>query len=218
MSDEGWIKLHRKILQWEWWDEPNTFRVFLWLLLKANHKDQNWRGLEIKRGQIVTSYDSVAKGTSLTNRKIRTIFDRLDGTELTRKTTNKYQIITITNYESYQQDDRQTTGKPSPERHSNDRQPTTNNNVNNDKNEKKVIADAKKPNSKGIRIPDDWKLTKELGEWAERQGMHEQDILKERDKFIDYWQSVAGAKGVKRDWSATWRNWIRQHLERKQNG
>lgn len=131
---DGWIKLHRKILEWEWWDDPNTFRVFLWLLLKANHADSNWHGMIIKRGQLVTSYENCAKGTSLTVSKIRTIFDKLNGTELTRKITNKYQIITITNYDFYQHDDRQIAGKLADKSQSNRNQIATNNNDNNEKN------------------------------------------------------------------------------------
>jgi len=54
MNDNGWIKIHRKLLDWEWYDEPNTFRLFLHLLLKANHKPRNYRGVIIETGQVVT--------------------------------------------------------------------------------------------------------------------------------------------------------------------
>jgi len=76
----------------------------------------------------------------------------------------------------------------------------------------------KHSDKKGTRLADDWKLTKELGLWAEGQGLAPDDVVRERDKFRDYWRSKAGANGIKLDWDATWRNWIRQHLERKQNG
>ena len=41
----GWIKLHRNILQWEWWDDRNTRDLFLVALLLANHKEKKmaWR-------------------------------------------------------------------------------------------------------------------------------------------------------------------------------
>ena len=38
----GWIKIHRQILEWEWYSDTNTFRVFLHLLLKANHKEKKY--------------------------------------------------------------------------------------------------------------------------------------------------------------------------------
>jgi len=57
----GWIKLHRKLLDWEWYDDVNTTRVFLHLLMVANHKDNNWRGITIKRGQKLTSLSSLQR-------------------------------------------------------------------------------------------------------------------------------------------------------------
>jgi hypothetical protein len=51
----GFIKLHRQLLDWEWYSDNNTFRVFIHCLLKANYKDKNWKGIQIKRGQFVTS-------------------------------------------------------------------------------------------------------------------------------------------------------------------
>jgi len=75
----------------------------------------------------------------------------------------------------------------------------------------------KEPNGslqkKACRLSEDWVLPKALGEWALEQGMSREDIRREADKFRDYWVSVSGQKGVKRDWSATWRNWIRRRLE-----
>ena len=31
----GWIKIHRKITEWEWYDDVNTFRLFMHLILKS---------------------------------------------------------------------------------------------------------------------------------------------------------------------------------------
>ena len=51
---DGWISLHRKLKDWEWYTEPNTFRLFIHCLLSANHKDNSWRGIEVKKGSFVT--------------------------------------------------------------------------------------------------------------------------------------------------------------------
>lgn len=69
---------------------------------------------------------------------------------------------------------------------------------------------------KGSRLSPDWQLSDEDGEWAEAQGMMCFDILHQEKVFRDYWVSKAGSAGVKLDWSATWRNWIRKHIELKQ--
>ena len=41
MLESGFIKLHRKILKWEWYDEPNTMRLFIHLLLTASIEDDS---------------------------------------------------------------------------------------------------------------------------------------------------------------------------------
>ena len=99
----GWIKLHRKILDWEWFSCSATFHVFMFLLLKASTEDKQWKGIEIKRGQLVVSVANISDSTHLTTQQIRTALKRLKSTnEITIKSTNKYSLITICKYESYQ--------------------------------------------------------------------------------------------------------------------
>jgi hypothetical protein len=45
----GWLKLHRKLLQWEWYPDVNVRLVFIHCLLKANYEDKHWKGKLIKR-------------------------------------------------------------------------------------------------------------------------------------------------------------------------
>lgn len=75
--------------------------------------------------------------------------------------------------------------------------------------EVKEEAKASSKNRRGSRLPSDWQLPREWGEWALSQQWPESVIRAEADKFRDYWHSVAGQKGVKLDWLATWRNWMR---------
>lgn len=129
----GWIKLHRQIVEWEWFDEPNTFRLFLYCLLKANHQDKNYRGELIKRGSFVTSLESLSKGTKLSIRNIRTSLSRLESThELTSKRTRKGTVIQIVNYDNYQE----ATHEPTRKRQESDKKTTTTKNDKNIKNEK----------------------------------------------------------------------------------
>lgn len=65
------------------------------------------------------------------------------------------------------------------------------------------------PKKRGARLNGDWVLPSEWGNWALGEGWPEQIIRAEADKFRDYWHSVAGQKGVKLDWLATWRIWMR---------
>ena len=100
---EGWIKLHRKMINWEWYNDINVKVVFLHLLLTANHEDKKWQGIEIKRGQKITSLSHLAEETKLSVKQIRNVLNKLKSTgEITNKGTNKYTIITIVKYNDYQ--------------------------------------------------------------------------------------------------------------------
>ncbi len=100
---EGWIKLHRKIMQWEWYKIPNMYHLFSHLLLSANHEDGKWQGIDIKRGELITGLKAMNANTGISIQSIRTCIERLKSTgEITIKSTNKYSIITLCNYEEYQ--------------------------------------------------------------------------------------------------------------------
>lgn len=99
----GWIKLHRKILDWEWFTSPSTLQLFIYLLLRANKEDKKWRGILIKRGQLVTSVATISEETKLSTQQVRTSLNRLKSTnEITSKTTNRFTLVTVCKYESYQ--------------------------------------------------------------------------------------------------------------------
>jgi len=73
-----------------------------------------------------------------------------------------------------------------------------------DENEKPAAAPRK-----GTHLPEGWVLPREWGEWAVAEGWSERVIREEAEKFRDHWISVSGQRGRKRDWRATWRNWMR---------
>lgn len=99
----GKILLDRKILDWEWWSDVNTTRLFIYLLLKANWKDTRWRGQKLKRGSLVTSYASLANETQLSPMQVRRCINNLITTgEITKETTSKNTVIFVVNYDVYQ--------------------------------------------------------------------------------------------------------------------
>jgi uncharacterized protein YdaU (DUF1376 family) len=61
---------------------------------------------------------------------------------------------------------------------------------------------------KGSRLSPDWMLPKEWETWAKTE-RPDLNIHKTAESFRDFWISKAGAGGVKLDWQATWRNWVR---------
>lgn len=111
---EPYIKLYKKMLDWEWYDNPNTCRVFIHCLLKANWKPCKWHGQEIDAGQFITSLATIADETSLTVDQVRTALNHLICTgEITSKSQSKFRIITVNNWDAYQADTKQKT-KESP--------------------------------------------------------------------------------------------------------
>ena len=140
-----YIKLSRKILEWEWWDDINTCRLFIYCLLKANWKDGRFKGMVIQKGSFVSSIPKMSDETSLTIREIRTAISHLKSTgEVTCKSYAKYTVFTVKNYCEYQQsdlqNDRQATGK----RHSNDMLTTTIEEYKEGKNNKKEDTNVSK--------------------------------------------------------------------------
>ena len=102
-SENEYIKVFRKLLNWEWYTDVNTKTLFLHCLLKANWKDGAWRGHTIKRGQFITSLPSLSKETGLSIREVRTALNHLKSTgEVTDKIYSKFRIITVKNWNRYQ--------------------------------------------------------------------------------------------------------------------
>ncbi|MBQ4160796.1 MAG: hypothetical protein IJD83_07680, partial [Clostridia bacterium] len=86
----GFIMLHRKILDWEWYDDANTMRIFIHLLLLASFKDTQWHGNVLKPGQVITSYGHIADRLRLSISQVRTAFEKLQSTgEIRVQSTTK---------------------------------------------------------------------------------------------------------------------------------
>lgn len=104
MENNSWIKLYRKFLEWEWYDDVNTKVLFLHILLRANYKDKKWRGEVIHRGEWITSLEHMSQETGLSVQQVRTSIDKLKSTnEITYLGTPNYSKITVKNYKKYQQ-------------------------------------------------------------------------------------------------------------------
>lgn len=145
---QGWICVHRQLLEWEWFSDHNTFRLFVYFMLKANHQDKKWKGILIKRGQHLTSLDAISAGTGLTKSQVRTSIKKLKSThEIAHESNKQHTVITVINYSLYQSSDTQVSTRVTHESHTNRTRVTPNNNDNNDNNEKKsnihqLVADS----------------------------------------------------------------------------
>ena len=125
--DSGWIKVHRKMTEWEWYKDQNTSRLFFHLLLTANHEPKRYRGVDIPVGSLTTSRAALAQQTGLSEQQIRTAIKKLISTgEITSRTTNKYTVITVSNWDLYQASNQQPNQQVTNNQPTNNQQVTTN--------------------------------------------------------------------------------------------
>ena len=103
-NDKGWISLYRKFNNWQWYKNANVKSLFIHLVLNANHNEVEWKNIKVLRGQIITSREHLAEDLGLSIQQIRTCLSKLESTnEIKIETTNRYTLITVINYDKYQQ-------------------------------------------------------------------------------------------------------------------
>jgi len=205
------------MLDWEWYDDINTKVLFIHLLIKANWKEKKWRGIKIKRWQILTWRIILSEETWLTQQQVRTSLNKLKSTNnITIKPTNKYSIIEVLNYNSYQQNNQQTTEQATNNQPTSNQQVTTTKKVKNNKNNKKVknkYWEYKNilltQNEKNKLIEDYWEsifndYIKILDEWIEMKWYK----YKNHNLAIRNW--------IKRDkWESSVTSWISNDYEKQ---
>jgi len=146
MDNNGWVKLHRKLLDNCIYKDANLLQLFIYCLLKANHKPNtilfNYQEITIQRGQFITGRLQLAKEL---NQKPSSLRNRLQLLEklgiLDIKSNNKFSMVTVLNYSTYQDEvtlKGQQKGQPLDNHLTTKGQPLdTNNNDNKEKKEKK---------------------------------------------------------------------------------
>ena len=147
----GYVKIHRKLIRWGWYKNSVIKDTFLHCIFMANFSDQPFEGIVVKKGEFVTSYENLASDLGFSVQQIRTAIKKLKSTgELTTKSTNKFTLVRVVNWEQYQISDKKPTSKTTRsqtnEQQTNNnqitnKQQTNNNNVRmikNDKNEKEI--------------------------------------------------------------------------------
>ncbi len=117
---EGWIKLHRSLVNWEWYKDANVSKLFIHLLLCAVFKPTRWAGTKLQPGQYVCTRKRLSEDTGLSESQVRTALAKLSETgEITVGTAKKHTLITIVKYGVYQGEDelsRQHTANDPPEK------------------------------------------------------------------------------------------------------
>lgn len=177
MSD-GWVKLHRKMLEWEWYDDPNTKVVFLHLLLTANFTKTSYKGIELHPGQTIIGRKALAEKLGLSEQNIRTALKRLKSTnEITIEVTNKFSVVTVVNWASYQCLDEEPTNEST--NNLTTSQPATNQQLTSNqphhKNDKK---EKKEKNNIFADVPEE--IREEFMDWAYMREKKKKPLLTKR--------------------------------------
>jgi DNA-binding transcriptional regulator YhcF (GntR family) len=102
---DGWIKIYRKLKDWEWYTDSNVVHLFIHLLLSANFTETRRKGIVYNAGQVVTSIVMLAAELDKSYPTILRCLKILSESGVINvKSTNKKTIITICKYKQYQQD------------------------------------------------------------------------------------------------------------------
>ena len=107
-SSRGFVAFPRGLTDWEWYDDPNTSRLYFHFLLTANWQAKPWQGIIIQPGQLVTSLAQLSRQLKLSVMQVRTALKHLESTGyITLKTGPKYSLVTINNYDAITHPDKQ---------------------------------------------------------------------------------------------------------------
>ena len=114
---DGYVKLHRSILDWEWYADLNTRALLMHLMVTVNYRPGRFMGHSVPPGSVVTSLSKLAESCGLSIQQTRTALKRLEATgEVTRQSTGAWTLVTLVNWEKYQgngtEPTRQSTRKP----------------------------------------------------------------------------------------------------------
>ena len=207
---EGWIKLHRKLLNSNMFKTLNSKQktIFLTVLLLANHQENEWewegKVYKCGAGEFITSLASLAKfcGNDIKVQSVRTALLKLEKWHfLTNKSTKTGRLISIVNWDKYQHEEEGTNNQPNKEltKHQQraNKELTTNKNVKNVKNDKK---ERRHSSIKSLK-------KEELGEIAKRYGVSYSFVSSKKEDMENY----CAAKGkVYKDYNAALCNWVKK--------
>ena len=208
--DTGWIKIHRRLLEWEWYDDTQVMRLFLHLLLRCNYVAKKWHGQVVNAGEIIVGVSLFGKEVGLTHQQTRTALAKLESTgEITIKSTNRFSLITVIKWEDYQSDNKQINKQITNKQQTNNKQITTTKECKNERMKESTNVDTEKIYKKE-------KFKKPLLNEAE-QYAKEQQLQVDCAYFIDFYEGKGWQIGraPMKDWKATMRNWHRRNAAEK---
>ena len=140
MDNKGWISLHRGIANKGWFHKSDYVHLWIYLLLKANHKETeiwfNGKTQKMKIGSFITGRKKISRETGINQSKVERILKTFEiEQQIEQLTSNKNRVITVLNYNKYQKSEQQIEQQVNNNRTTSEQQVNTDNNVNNNNNE-----------------------------------------------------------------------------------
>lgn len=197
----SWIKLYRKIKQWGWYSDCNTFSTFIHILIEASNEDKSWMGVVIKKGQLVTSLENLASTCGLSLQQLRTSLKKLISThEITSQSNSHFTIITVINFESYQSINTPINRLATNQQHANNIRLTTSKEYKNIriKEYKKIYTSIKDLDQETLQ------------EIADNFQIRLDDVLKSKSQMI-FWLESKGK--IYKNYKAGLCNWILRNID-----
>jgi len=107
MPNNGWIKLHRKMMEKGWYKNSQYVHLWTHILLKANHKAKEvmWNGqiVNIKAGQFISGRKRLSKATGIPESTIERVLKLFENEhQIEQQKTTKFRLITVINWEGHQ--------------------------------------------------------------------------------------------------------------------
>jgi len=196
-------------LSWEWYDHAPTKILFLHLLLKANHKDVNWRGINLKKGSFITGRKKLSDETGLSEQSIRTALKNLQSTnEITIKPQKNFSIISMVKWSSYQGNQPTINQRSTNDQPTINQQLTTDNNDNNDNNidKKNKTKKVSKPDDVDEDVWRDWlQLRKNKGAVVSERVL---SIVRKNAEQVQMTMQAALEKMIEKNWRGFQAKWI----------
>lgn len=108
MSDNGWVKVHRKIMKSTIWGDPLRLKAWIHCILSANHEDNdvfmNGNVVKVKKGQFITSNRKLQEEWGCSTNTVKKILNQLTDLGMIEYSTEsrRYTVVSLTNYGVYQ--------------------------------------------------------------------------------------------------------------------
>lgn len=201
MPNRGWVSFHRKTVDAPFYKDSEAVHLWFHLVLSANHKDNKTMVgqtiVAIPRGSLLTGRKSLSSATGIHESKIQRLLKLFEKNEqIEQQTFTKYRLISITNYNEYQDSEQQVNSS----RTATEQQLNTNNNDNNANHVNKDLL----PENLKVSMPLDFSLNDTNRNWvndSELSNTDKHELLKD---FIDYW-TLDESKKTEKGWQMSFR-------------